>query len=89
VGNGIAPPQHSVSLSWTDSGSGIVGYNVYRGSVSGGPYTKITSALDSTAAYSDTSVLAGQTYYYVATAVDGSGMESAYSNEAQAVIPSP
>jgi Abnormal spindle-like microcephaly-assoc'd, ASPM-SPD-2-Hydin len=87
-GTGIAPPQHSVSLSWTDSGSGIVGYNVYRGSVSGGPYAKITSALDSTAAYSDTSVLAGQTYY-VTTAVDGSGMESAYSNEAQAVIPSP
>lgn len=88
-GTGVAPTQHSVSLSWTDSGSAIVGYNVYRGSVSGGPYTMITSALDSTAAYSDTSVLAGQTYYYVTTAVDGSGMESAYSNEAQAVIPSP
>jgi hypothetical protein len=88
-GNGIAPPQHSVSLSWTDDGSGIVGYYVYRGSVSGGPYTKITSALDTPASYSDNSVLAGQTYYYVTTAVDGTGTESAYSNEAQAVIPTP
>ena len=88
-GNGIAPPQHSVSLSWTDPGSGIVGYHVYRGSVSGGPYAKITSALDTPTAYSDNSVLAGQTYYYVTTAVDGTGTESVYSNEAQAVIPTP
>jgi hypothetical protein len=87
-GNGTAPPTHSVSLSWTDGGSGIVGYNVYRGSFSGGPYTKITSA-DPTAAYTDNSVLAGQTYYYVATALDGTGMESGYSNEAPAAVPSP
>jgi hypothetical protein len=87
-GNGTAPPAHSVSLSWTGGGSGVVGYNVYRGNSSGGPYTQITSA-DPTAAYTDNSVLAGQTYYYVATAVDGSGMESAYSNEAQAAVPSP
>jgi fibronectin type 3 domain-containing protein len=88
-GNGISPPQHSVSLSWTDPGTGIVGYYVYRGSVSGGPYAKITSALDTPPAYSDNSVVAGQTYYYVATAIDGSGTESAYSNEALAVIPTP
>jgi hypothetical protein len=88
-GVGVAPPQHGVSLSWGNSGSGTVGYNVYRGSASGGPYSKINSALDAAAAYSDNSVVAGQTYYYVATAVDGSGMESPYSNEAQAVIPSP
>ncbi len=88
-GNGVAPPPHGVSLSWGNSGSGTVGYNVYRGSTSGGPYSKINSALDATPTYSDDSVVAGQTYYYVATAIDGSGMESLYSNEAQAVIPSP
>jgi hypothetical protein len=89
TGNGVAPQQHSAALSWTDGSSGITGYNVYRGSVSGGPYSKINSALDANAAYTDASVLAGQTYYYVTTAVDGSGGESGYSNEAQAVIPSP
>jgi hypothetical protein len=88
-GVGVAPTQHSVSLSWTDSDSGIVGYNIYRGSVSGGPYTQINSGLESTAAYSDSSVIAGQTYYYVTTVVDGSGVESGYSNEAKAVIPTP
>ena len=88
-GTGVAPTQHSVSLSWTDVGSGIVGYNVYRGTTSGGPYTKVNSALETSTGYSDNAVLAGQTYCYVTTAVDGSGMESAYSNEAQAVIPSP
>jgi hypothetical protein len=88
-GTGVAPTQHSVSLSWTDSGSGIVGYNVYRGSVSGGPYIKINSALDSTTIYIDTSVLGGHTYYYVTTSVNGSGTQSGYSNQAQAVVPSP
>jgi fibronectin type 3 domain-containing protein len=88
-GVGVAPPQHSVSLSWTDTNSGISGYNVYRGNAAGGPYTEINSGLDSTTAYSDTSVVSGQTYYYVATAVNESGEESAYSNEAQGVVPSP
>jgi fibronectin type 3 domain-containing protein len=85
---GVAPTQHSVSLSWTDTNSGTAGYNVYRGNASGGPFTEINSGLDTTTAYSDTSVTAGQTYYYVATAVNESGEESAYSNEAQAAVPS-
>ena len=88
-GVGVAPTQHSVSLSWTDTNSGIAGYNVYRGNDSGGPFTQINSGLETTTAYSDTSVAAGQTYYYVATAVNESGAESAYSNEAQGAIPSP
>ncbi|MGA9802100.1 MAG: choice-of-anchor D domain-containing protein [Terriglobales bacterium] len=87
-GMGVAPTQHSVSLSWTDTNSGTAGYNVYRGNASGGPFTEINSGLDTTTAYSDTSVTAGQTYYYVATAVNESGEESAYSNEAQAAVPS-
>ena len=88
-GVGVPPTQHSVSLSWTDGDSGVVGYNIYRGSVSGGPYVQINSGLESTPAYTDNSVVAGQTYYYMTTAVDGSGVESAYSNEAEAVIPTP
>jgi len=32
---------------------------------------------------------AEQTYYYVSTAVAGSGVESKFSNQLQAVIPSP
>jgi trimeric autotransporter adhesin len=80
---------HSVSLSWSAStSSGISYYNVYRGTVSGGPYTLLKSGVTSTS-YTDLNVQSGSTYYYVTTAVDSSGMESAYSGQAQAVIPMP
>jgi hypothetical protein len=79
--------QHSVSLTWKPSTSVVVGYNVYRGLVSGGPYTKITGTLDSATAYADSSVSSSTTYYYVTTAVDSTGTESAYSNEVMAAIP--
>ncbi len=85
-GSGVT---HSVNLSWTGSSSPVSGYNVYRSGQTGGPYTRITSALDGSTAYTDTTVQAGQTYYYVTTAVDSSGNESAYSNETSAVIPTP
>jgi hypothetical protein len=89
-GNGTPPPQHSVGLSWNASSSqGVVGYNVYRGGVSGGPYSKINTSLDASTNYTDNQVVAGQTYYYVTTAVDGNGVESGYSNQIQAVIPTP
>jgi hypothetical protein len=88
TGTGAAPPQHSVDLSWNGT-STVVGYNVYRGSQSGGPYTKINSALDASTTYTDSSVQAGQIYYYVTTAVDSSGAESSYSNQIQTSIPSP
>ena len=88
TGTGAAPPQHSVDLTWNGA-STVVGYNVYRGSQSGGPYTKINSALNASTTYTDSSVQAGQTYYYVTTAVDSSGAESSYSSEVQAPVPSP
>ena len=81
---------HSVDLNWDPSaGNGVVGYNVYRGGASGGPYSMINSTLDASTVYTDNNVTSGQTYYYVATAVDESGNESSYSNQAQAVIPNP
>lgn len=88
TGTGVAAASHRVDLTWNPSAtSGVVGYNVYRGGVSGGPYSQINSALDAQTTYTDNTVVAGQTYYYVTTAVDGSGNQSSYSNQAQAVIP--
>lgn len=82
--------QHSVTLGWTASSSpGITGYNVYSGTSSGGPYTQLNSALVTNTTYTDTTVQAGQTYYFVTTAVDSQGVESAYSNQAVAIVPSP
>jgi hypothetical protein len=87
---GSGSSSHSVSLSWTASTSStVVGYNIYRGTTSGGSYTKLNSSLVTTTGYTDTTVLSGQTYYYVATAVDSTNVESADSNQAQAVVPSP
>jgi fibronectin type 3 domain-containing protein len=77
-------------LSWNASTStSITGYNVYRGALSGGPYSKINFALATSMSYSDSTVQSGQTYYYATTAVDTAGVESSYSNEVQVVVPSP
>jgi hypothetical protein len=85
TGNG-----HAVTLNWAASVSpNIVGYNICRGTASGGPYTQLNSTHVTATTYIDNSVQAGKTYYYVTTAVDTSGDESGYSNLAIAVIPNP
>lgn len=90
TGTGVPAAQHSVSLSWNASSSqDVIGYNIYRGVQSGGPYSRINSVLNASTVYTDTSVVDGQTYYYVTTAVDSSNQESGHSNDAQAVIPPP
>jgi hypothetical protein len=88
TGDGAVPPSHYVNLSWSDA-SGAVGYNVYRGSQSAGPYSKINPVLGAGTTYVDSSVQGGQSYFYVTTAVNSSGAQSGYSNETQAVVPSP
>jgi HYDIN/CFA65/VesB family protein/ASPM-SPD-2-Hydin domain-containing protein len=84
-GTGVTP-QYSVDLSWNPSTSSVSGYNVYRGLVAGS-YTKINSGLDPGTTYTDSTVSAGTTYYYAATAVDSSGQESTYSTPVQVVVP--
>lgn len=81
-------PQHSVTLTCNAPTTGSVptGYNFYRATVSGGPYTKVVTSPQVTCADVDASVANGTTYFYVATAVNAGG-ESVNSNEATAVIP--
>ncbi len=86
-GSGAAPVSHSVNLSWLAGTSSAVGCYVYRGTQTGGPYTRLNSSLVTSMSYSDANILSGQTYYYVVTDVDSSGLESSYSNEAFATIP--
>jgi fibronectin type 3 domain-containing protein len=78
---------HSVTLNWTASTSTVSGYNVYRSTVSGGPYTKLNSTPIAATTYVDTTVQSGQTYYYVVTSVDSSGVESTDSSEVSAIVP--
>ena len=81
--------QHTVTLTWVASPSSVSGYNVYRGTVSGGPYTKINTALEAATNYVDNTVQSGTTYFYVVTSVDSSGVESAFSNQVTVVVPTP
>ena len=64
-----------------------MGYNVYRGTQPGGPYSKLNTSLLSGTTYTDANVQSGTTYYYVSTAVNSGNVESAYSNQATAAIP--
>jgi len=86
-GTGVAPVQHSVSLTWSASTSTVAGYNIYRSTVSGSGYTKINSSFVTILTYTDSTVLSGTTYFYVTTAVDSAGTESTYSNQVSAAIP--
>lgn len=86
-GSGGQAGLHTVGLSWAASTSSVIGYNVYRGTQSGGPYQLLTSSPQPDTSYRDGTVLTGTTYYYVATAVDSNHVESIHSNEAQAAIP--
>ncbi|MEQ1354730.1 MAG: choice-of-anchor D domain-containing protein [Candidatus Acidiferrum sp.] len=86
-GTGVVAAAHSVALSWSPSSSGTTGYNVYVGSNSGGPYSRLTPTPVTAAAFLDTNVVAGKTYYYVVTALNSANQESAHSTEVKAVVP--
>ena len=89
IGSAVQPVSHSATLTLTPNSSNVVGYNVYRSSISNGPYAKLNSPLVTSATYVDSTVLANQTYYYVATSVDSAGDETLYSNQVSATIPTP
>lgn len=89
AGTVAAPPTAapSVGLKWNASTSTVTGYNVYRGGASSGPFTRVNGSLVPGLTYTDQTVTAGATYFYVTTAVDSAGVESGFSNAAEAVVP--
>jgi len=86
TGSGVVAAKQFVTLSWNPSTSKVVGYNVYRSGKTGGPYARINAGTNSATTFTDATVTAGNTYFYVITAVNSSGKESKYSNQAQAKI---
>lgn len=88
-GNSTSSQAHSVDLSWSPSASSVVGYLVYRSTTSGGPYSRLITTAEPATTYADTSVASGTTYYYVVTAIDGTGQESPFSNQTTVTIPTP
>jgi fibronectin type 3 domain-containing protein len=79
-----------INLTWTNStGNTVSGYNIYRGTSSGGESssplnggTRVTSA-----SYSDNTCVAGTTYYYTIEAVNASGSSMASSETSALTAP--
>jgi fibronectin type 3 domain-containing protein len=80
----------TIKLAWDPSSdSATVGYNVYRSQQSGTyPSTPLNgSNVVTSAAFTDSSVQTGSTYYYVVTTVNANGLQSGNSNQVQATVP--
>jgi pectate lyase len=76
----------TVTLEWNDNNEpDFAGYNIYRSTTHGSGYTKLNSSLLTSSSYADNTVTNGTIYYYVVTAKDITGNESANSVEACAL----
>jgi PKD repeat protein len=71
-----------VQLTWTHTTADH--YDVYRGTVSGGPYTLIATTQSTYSLYLDTTVKNGTTYYYVVREASINNAEYCQSNETMA-----
>ena len=78
----IAHTASTASMAWSPppDASDIAGYNIFRSSTSGGPYTKLNGALLTETTFGDTG-LPPETVYYVVTLELTNGLVSAYSSE--------
>ncbi|MCG8408391.1 MAG: hypothetical protein MI923_24585 [Phycisphaerales bacterium] len=77
-----------VSLDWDDNTeSDLQEYAIFRSTTSGGPYVEIDR--DDPSQFVDPFVTNGVTYFYVVTALDTTGNESAFSNEVSATPQAP
>ena len=85
-----AHPPGSVTLAWDPTPSPCLtefGYNLYRGEKPGSYSAQpVNKQLIKEPTYTDTTVLAGKTYYYVVQAKCGNN-ESAPSNEMKVDVP--
>jgi Abnormal spindle-like microcephaly-assoc'd, ASPM-SPD-2-Hydin len=89
-GSGTAAPvAHTATLSWTSGDPTAVAYRVYRSGVSGGPFGSLTASPLAVTTYVDSTVSGGSTYFYVVTELNAAGVESQFSSEVSAKVPSP
>jgi hypothetical protein len=101
----VAMGQRYVVITWTASASvqggscgsvacGPIGYNIYRGTTSGGesptplnPSPTATNCSGAACTYTDSTVTVGHTYYYYIQAYDETWLDaSVNSNEASATV---
>lgn len=76
----------SVTLAWDASpDASVTGYRIYYGPASGA-YTN-SATVGNVTNVTLTSLKAGALYYFAATAYNGTGLESAFSNETSYTTP--
>jgi len=79
-----SPAKRQVNIAWTapSDATSATKYEVWRGTISGGPYKYIDTT--SATSYANLGMASGTTYYYVVRAMNAAGVYSPYSNEAYA-----
>jgi len=81
---------YAVDLSWAAPSSStdpVAGYNIYRSPSGAASYQLLNSGVNSSTNFTDDTVESGQSYAYIVTSVDSSGVESAASNTFDVTIP--
>ena len=88
IAAGKEAPEKQTAVGAVQSNEWEIGYNVYRSTTSGGSGVRLNSATVMDYIYTDTTVTAGATYYYTATAVYSNPQrESGRSNEVRVDVP--
>ena len=78
-----SPQKRRIRISWNAPSDWVpVRYEIWRSTISGGPYQYIDSTTNRT--YLNAGMNSGTTYYYVVRALDAAGNKSPYSNQASA-----
>jgi fibronectin type 3 domain-containing protein len=72
----------SATLTWNaNTESDLAGYKIYRATSSGAYGAPLATISAGTVSYAATGLQSGNTYFFVVTAYDSAGNESAFSNE--------
>jgi hypothetical protein len=80
-----AASSSQINLNWDDNPEAdLASYDVYRASVTGGPYIKINLATVPASSFTNSLLTPGTSYFYVTRALDTAGNVSADSSESDA-----
>ena len=74
----------TINLAWTDNSNNETGFQIWRSTVSGTSYSQIGTVSANVVTYTDPSLSASSTYYYVVRATNTVG-SSNFSNEASTI----
>lgn len=78
----------SVSLAWdANRETNLAGYHIYRALDSPNRFVRLNTSLNPLPSFTDSTVVAGNTYFYTVTAVNDSGQESGFSNPVTVTLP--